>query len=390
MLLLRSRARREPVADLLPAVSCHPLAMADPVGAKALSSLLRLAVTPGTACTYDSAFSQLTAFCAARGLQSLPVDNVTLAAWLAFKGRQGVKAKSLSKYVSGIRHAHILHLGRWHLSDDVVVSMALRAIGVCSPSSDKLQKVPLSLDTILRCAQVMNGWPVLRALSYDDLLWLTASVIAFFAALRGGEFFVRPGSPRPVLRRSMLSVARKPGARFIRVNVPSPKTGQERCFEPALAMDPGPDFLLAPVSLWNAYEVARVRLFGLQHVDPPAFQLQSGGPLSGVFMLGRAKALCRSAGIHVQNSDGSPLLVGAASWRAGYVLSAKNARVADSTIRANGRWRSLPGPAPYSFESTRSLGDAALSISSSLSRGGPSATFAGGRFLSDNVLHHSS
>jgi hypothetical protein len=299
-----------------------------------------------------------------------------------------VKAKSLSKYVSGVRHAHIIRLGRWHLNEDVLVKMTLRAIGVRTPSSNKLQKAPLSLDTILQCCKVMPGWPVLSSLCYDDLLWVTASVIAFFAALRGGEFFVRQGSSRPVLLRSMLTVERNTRSRYICVNVPTPKTDQRRSSEPALAMDPGPHFALSPILLWDTYEVARNRLFGPQNQDPPAFQLISREPLSGSFMLDRARSLCRLANLQVLDSFGQVVPVGAASWRAGYVLSAKNARIADSTICANGRWRSLPSSAPYSFESTRSLGDAALSISSQMYQGGPSATFAGGRFLSDNVLHH--
>jgi hypothetical protein len=378
-----------PFSGLLPAIGSHPLAIADPSAAHALSDMLKDAVTPGTASTYASAFSQLVDFCASRGMPSLPVSNVTLAAWLTFKAGQGVKAKSLSKYVCGVRHAHILHLGQWHLSNDSLVSLTLRAAGTRAPSSNKLRKSPLSLDTILRCCHVMPGWPILGNLLYDDLLWITASVIAFFAALRGGEFFVREGSSRPVLRRSMLTVVRNSGpSAFIRVDVPSPKTNKQRSSEPALAMDPGSHFELSPIRLWLTYDSARRRHFGIQPQDPPAFQLQSGEPLSGSFMLGRARDLCRNANLQVLDCDGRVVPVGAASWRAGYVLSAKNAHISDSTICANGRWRSLPSAAPYSFESTRSLGQAATSISSLVCQGGPSATFAGGRFLSDNVLHH--
>jgi len=371
----------------VPVVGRHSLSMTDPATARALSDLLLQAVQPGTAATYASAFSQLSLFCEARSVSFLPVDRISLAAWLTFKASQGVKAKSLSKYVSGIRHAHLMRLGVWHLDGDSLISLTLRAAGTRAPSSDKLQKAPLSLDTILRCCQVMPGWPSLGALCYDDLLWATASVIAFFAALRGGEFFVRQGSSRPVLCRSMLSVSRGIGAnRFIRVDVPAPKTNQQRQSEPALAMDPGPHFLLSPITLWDFYERSRLRLLGSVR-DPPAFQLQSGEPLSGSFMLNRARQLCRRANLRIWNSEGQIVSIGSASWRAGYVLSAKNASIADSTIRANGRWRSFSGQAPYSFESTRSLGDAALSIANQMYQGGPSATFAGGRFLSDNVIH---
>lgn len=104
-----------PFSGLLPAIGSHPLAIADPSAAHALSDMLKDAVTPGTASTYASAFSQLVDFCTSRGMP--------------FKAGQGVKAKSLSKYVCGVRHAHILHLGQWHLSNDSLVSLTLRAAG---------------------------------------------------------------------------------------------------------------------------------------------------------------------------------------------------------------------------------------------------------------------
>ena len=107
-------------------IAGHALASADPSSARALSSLLRVAVKPKTAATYGSAFGQLRHFCTTRGLQFLPVDSVTLCAWLTFKADQGVKAKSLSKYVSGVRHAHLLCLGLWPLSGDLLVPLTLQ------------------------------------------------------------------------------------------------------------------------------------------------------------------------------------------------------------------------------------------------------------------------
>jgi hypothetical protein len=186
----------------------------------------------------------------------------------------------------------------------------------------------------------------------------------------------------------MLSVQRGRSG-FIKIHVPSPKTDHLSCFQPAFAMDPGPHCLLSPISLWDMYDTVRNRLLGLSPMDdPPAFQLQSGAPLSGPFMVSYAQDLFRRANIQIRDSNGNVIRVGAASWRAGYVLSAKHAHVSDSTICTNGRWKSLPSSAPYTFESTRSLSVAAQSISSQMYRGGPSATFAGGRFLSDNVLFH--
>jgi hypothetical protein len=372
------------VASVVPAVAAHRIASVDPAAAEALSRLLGHAVTPGTAATYLNAFSQLQVFCSARGLPFLPTDSISLCAWLAFKADSGVKAKSLGKYVSGVRYAHLLYLGVWHLVDDALVALTLRGASARNPSANKRQKVPLSFDTILLMCQVMPGWPVLANLSFDDLTWATASSVAFFGALRGGEFFVRQGSYRPLLFRSMISVSRPPHRLFLRVKVPASKTGSGLAF----AMDPGPACLLGPVALWDEYDSRRMLLpFNTpSSQDLPAFQMSSGQPLTGSFMLGHANALATRAGIRILDSDANVVSIGSASWRAGYVLSARNADVSDSTISANGRWSTTAGPRPYSFDSTRSLGEAALAINNQAIQGGTIASFAGGRYLSENVF----
>jgi len=144
---------------------------------------------------------------------------------------------------------------------------------------------------------------------------------------------------------------------------------------------------MGPVGVWDGYDARRLALFGNRLPrDPPAFQMASGQPLSGSFMLGRAQVLARRAGIQILDSDANFVAIGASSWRAGYVLSARSANVSDSTISANGRWSSSAGPRPYSFDSTQSLGDAALAITSQVNQGGTVASFAGGRYLSENVF----
>jgi hypothetical protein len=64
-------------------------------------------------------------------------------------------------------------------------------------------------------------------------------------------------------------------------------------------------------------------------------------------MVGKAEKLRAATGIDIRDSDGKSIKVSAASWRAGFVMSSRQADVQDSTVRANGRWTSVGGPIPY-------------------------------------------
>ena len=110
------------------------------------------------------------------------------------------------KYVCGIRFAHIMAGLQWNLSDNPLIQATITSLKKSYPTSSILQKVPLSLELILSLCKGMNGWPVLANLSFDDLVWATASSIAFFAALRGGEFFTHPKSDRPLLTGAAVTI----------------------------------------------------------------------------------------------------------------------------------------------------------------------------------------
>ena len=77
---------------------------------------------------------------------------------------------------------------------------------------------------LLQMCQHLKGWPVLSLLSFDVLVWATASCIAFFACLRGGEFFVQPKSDRPILTGAVVSLCAAPDGPYVYIDVPAPKT----------------------------------------------------------------------------------------------------------------------------------------------------------------------
>jgi len=297
------------------------------------------------------------------------------------------------KYICGIRNAHLTSGFDWPFTVNPLLKMTLSALRKKWPDDDTLHKVPLSLDILLALCRSMAGWPHFATLAFEDLTWACASSMAFFAALRGGEFFTYPTSSRPTLLRSAVTPVVGDGRRFLKIMVPKPKTGLGLVSEAAFAASPGFGHEFDPVTLWKFYDAMRnVVLPACLSSAPscPAFCLEDGVAISRTFMVGKANALCCEAGIKVFDSEGNSIPITAASWRAGFVLSARTADVDAATIRAVGRWGSAAGPLPYTFDSTGSIQHASRLIASSSSSGDiggvRSASFAGGSFTSSSVV----
>jgi hypothetical protein len=122
--------------------------------------------------------------------------------------------------------------------------------------------------------------------------------------------------------------------------------------------------------------------------DQPAFKCARGLPVTRDFMVGRANDLRVRSGVPVLDADGSHVPFLAASWRAGYVLSARAAGVPEFLIRKAGRWASAGGPAPYSFASVVELRSASRAMAAAAHTAPLSATFDVGRFNSSCVFEH--
>ena len=327
----------------------HQLALCDLRLATDLSDLLQGSISRGTRSTYHCGFESLKEFCRPLGLSFLPVDAITLAAWMMERCRS-IKVKSVVKYVCGIRFAHIMEGLEWKLSDNPLLQTTIAGLKKLYPVSSVMQKVPLSLSLLLTFCQCMHGWPLLSRLSFDDLVWATASSIAFFAALRGGEFFLQPKADRPMLTGKAVSLRSSSLGPYVFINVPLPKTRKDLVSIPAMAASPTEapaDFPFDPVKLLICYR-SRAAQKGINVLgDQAAFKSQNGKPIDRVFMVGRAEKLRAASGIEIRDSNGKAIKVSAASWRAGFVMSSRQADVQDSTVRSNGRWTSVSGPVPY-------------------------------------------
>jgi hypothetical protein len=263
---------------------------------------------------------------------------------------KAIKVKSVMKYLCGIRFAHIMQGLEWKLSDNPLIQATITSLKKCHPTSSIMQKVPLSLDLLLTLCKSMRGWPVLSSLSFNNLTWATASSIAFFAALRGGEFFIQPKSDRPLLTGAAIVIRGSSQGPYALINVPSPKTRKDLVSIPAMAASPSVGnvaFPLDPVVLLRAYRLKAAQLSIDVTGSNAAFKTRAGEPINRNFMIGRAEALRAFSNVEILDAHGKPIKVSAASWRAGFVMSARHADVLPSTVRSNGRWTSAGGPIPY-------------------------------------------
>ena len=375
---------------LLAVVAHHALSHCDLQLACDLSDLLRESISAGCRSTYACGLKSLSDFCKAKNLCALPVDAVTLCAWMMVKCKT-IKVKSVIKYTCGIRYAHVLEGFEWKLNDHPLVKTTIKSLKKKYPTSSVLQKVPLSLSLLLRMCQGMDGWPSLQRLSFNDLTWATASCIAFFAALRGGEFFVQPKGDRPLLTGGAVNLRTSPTGPYVYIDVPLPKTRQDLKSIPAMAVGTNGGFSFDPVRLLNAYRIRAVAKSINVLGSNAAFKTDDGRPIDRHFMVSRAERLRDAAKIVILNTAGSPIKVSAASWRAGFVLSARQAGVLPETIRNNGRWTSVGGPMPYTVDTIdifQSMATELVKNHTERTRKGAGAVgpSAGGQFVSSSLL----
>ena len=353
-----------------------------------LSDLLRESISEGCRSTYRCGFDSLTEFCAKTNLCALPVDALTLCAWMMFKAKT-IKVKSVVKYVCGIRYVHTLEGFEWTLSNHPLIQRAIRSLKMRYPTSNVMQKIPLSLHMLIQMCQGMRGWPALNLLSFDDLTWAAASCVAFFACLRGGEFFVQPKATRPILTGKAVSIRGPPGEQYVYIDVPSPKTRKDIVSIPAIAASPSTGFIFDPVAFLTHYRaraaILKINVLG----DNAAFKTKDDKPINRLFMISRAEKLRVLSKIEILDTDGKPLKVSAASWRAGFVLSARQAGIVQENIRTNGRWTSVGGPMSYTVETLdvfQAMSKRLASNYSTSTRKGIGFAGAGGQFASSSLL----
>ena len=228
---------------------------------------------------------------------------------------QTKKVKSVVKFSCGIRLARILQGYEWNLTTNPLVQIAIKSLKKKYPTSNVLQKIPLSLTTLLEICKCMNGWPLLHKLSFNDLTWATTSCVAFSHAFVEASF-----SPNQNLNvqscPGSCNTADSPHWILCLHRSPFTQDKERSGFRSAIAMSTTSSFLFDPVVLLKAYRSRALDKSVNALGKNAAFKSTDGKPIDRVFMISRAEKLRAAAGIRILNAAGKPIKVSDASWRA--------------------------------------------------------------------------
>lgn len=314
----------------------HALAAANPRLARLLGSVLTdyLANKKG----YESAARSYVSFCEGLGVPPWPADGTLLSAWL-IRIASHVKWTSMKVYLAAVHYRQVLEGFAWRVPQYDYVRRTLHWVRRNFPCDPKGAKFAVTLSLLRTLFPLLPGWPNLAAMSHDDRLFAVASWSAVSGFFRGGEFLAASGSSRPLLLLSAVRVEGANGAPVLVVAIPQPKA---TCWLPTVDVPchGGLDPLFCPVVLWRAYRAGAPAL-ELPPVATPAFHHGDGSPLSRPWLVRRTVELCKLAGVELVSDTGQPLDVKMASWRAGAVRSAVDAKVPEVLIMELGRWKSL-------------------------------------------------
>jgi hypothetical protein len=323
----------------------------------------------------------------------MPVDAVTLGAWLVYKSEargperadKQVTPGTLKKYLSGIRWQHIANGHKWPFGGDAWLKLVKASVAKEFPTK-RFLKVPMSVQLLRALASELPGWPSPTLMAFDDLLWICASTIMVFAALRGGEATRTKGSSRPLLVGRDVILDRSSSTPGVIIRIRKPKTEPGLEFQTGRAYDPEGETALCPSTLLAAYR-AKALGKGIPVLDlEPAFKMANGAVLTMDFMLARANVLKRKAGVRILDEQMVDVPFRAASWRAGFVLTARGAGISELQIRDTGRWSSDGGPAPYTFTSKEAFRSASTAMMKATASAVDTKEFQMGAFSSSLAI----
>ena len=357
--------RRAGDRPLIPLVKRHKIATEDPVGARNLSNALTNHVVPKTRSSYTSAFKKYTSYCDTRDLPYFPADPIVMSAYFIHISTS-VQVASIGHYAAAIQYFQGLESDMpWVCKGDDKIRRTMRYLKRTYPRVGKALKLAISCATVAQMVVHIAGYPDWLSMAHNDRVFVAASMLGVCGFLRGGEFLAYPGSGRPLLRQCDVRVDVAEGS--VKVRVVQPKnmwwieSADVLCFNP-------------PAGVLKYDLVTAILLYRLMAAgqgspvltdDGPAFVMANGKALSREFMISRTSQLLLAAKIQVLNQEGVAAPVKAASWRAGGVRSALDARVPVPIIMALGRWRSIAWES-YLMQTTADLKGAQLAMWSPL------------------------
>jgi hypothetical protein len=274
------------------------------------------------------------------------VQEIVCIGWLHVVTR-AILTTSLDLYCAGVRDFQLSHFGSgsWDtIGKSELVLRTKRYLRKRYPTSPVASKFQVTLAVILRLCRKLSGWPCLRLLSDDDLVWAAASVIATSAFLRGGEFCATKKANRSPLTRASISIRSTANAgesdKAVVVSIPQPKSSKHVAYVDVPCFEAPSGEACSPIPLWQEL-LRRFPIIATEKAVFPAFPIgKTKAFLTKAFMIKRTAELVKAAGMMLVDSVGRPVDVKLASWRSGGVQSAYDVDIPESLIMAWGRWRS--------------------------------------------------
>ena len=207
------------------------------------------------------------------------------------------------------------------------------------------------MSLLLRMCSLVRGFPNPGHMLFDDILWVTASTPMLLGALRGDELTRVEGTSRPTLLGQvafLFSIREIDGSvsSGVKILIRAPKAEPGMAFQEAFAVDASSSFALKPSFWLLAYRRATAAQGLVVLGTQPAFKTARGDVLSRDAMVARANALRVMTGVCIRDADGRTVPFLAASWRAGFVLSARAAGISEFFDSQGGQMGLFERPSP--------------------------------------------
>ena len=271
---------------------------------------------------YSSAQKRYLAFCDTYNLPPLPVSEQLVCLFSAFLAHQGLRAQTISTYLSGVRHLQVsAGLKAPNRADWPRFQYVLKGI-MRSQTSGARRRLPIT-PFIMR--KLQGVWDGSSANPYVGRLLWAACCLGFFGFMRSGEFTCQSADGEPPIPVSAVSVDSHSAPTMVRVFLQKAKTdpfGNGVCIFLGRSGSS-----LCPVSAILNYLAVRPQGAG------PLLIWEDGTPLLREQFVHHVKRALNTAGIDESCYSGHSFRIGAAT-------AAAMAGVPAETIKMLGRWES--------------------------------------------------
>lgn len=163
-----------------------------------VQSLYAKSIADSTRSAYLTAQVRYLTFCSNFGISPLPLSEYSLCLFSAYLANQGLQARTISAYLSGLRYLQISSgLQAPALSPWPWLHYVTRGIKRSQPPKDSV-RLPITLSVMQKLKQVWLGKELDLASYKNHLLW-ALDCTAFFCFLRLGKVFPPAGNCIPPL-----------------------------------------------------------------------------------------------------------------------------------------------------------------------------------------------